>query len=347
MRILQVITLCDLGGAQSVVVNLANSLVKEHEVIVAAGAGDGKMWLSLHPSVICEHIPSLRRALSLLNEIKTIRAMRKLYKKYHPDIIHLHSSKAGLLGRIAFPSAKIVYTVHGFDSIRIAHRKYLFLEKMLQFRCRTIIGVSKYDEDNLCNEGINNNVCFVYNGISQPLRLPESPFNKMRSYSKIILCIARLSPPKNVDLFLKVSELLPQYAFVWIGNQHEFRGQYSENVFFMGSLPNAGAYNEYADLFILPSNYEGLPMTIIEAMAFGKPVVASKVGGISEIVLDDENGYTVENSAKAFREKICYILENKDVHTRFSKNALKSYQEKLTVDNMIDGYLRIYNGIVD
>ena len=67
----------------------------------------------------------------------------------------------------------------------------------------------------------------------------------------------------------------------------------------MGSLPNAGAYNEYADLFILPSNYEGLPMTIIEAMAFGKPVVASKVGGISEIVLDDENGYTVENSAKA------------------------------------------------
>lgn len=80
MRILQVITLCDLGGAQSVVVNLANSLVKEHEVIVAAGTGDGKMWLSLHPSVICEHIPSLRRALSLLNEIKTIRAMRKLYK---------------------------------------------------------------------------------------------------------------------------------------------------------------------------------------------------------------------------------------------------------------------------
>lgn len=125
--------------------------------------------------------------------------------------------------------------------------------------------------------------------------------------------------PKNIDLFLKVSELLPQYAFVWIGNQHEFRGQYSENVFFMGSLPNAGAYNEYADLFILPSNYEGLPMTIIEAMAFGKPVVASKVGGISEIVLDDENGYTVENSAKAFCEKICYILENKDVYTRFSK----------------------------
>ena len=79
MRILQVITLCDLGGAQSVVVNLANRLVKEHEVIVAAGAGDGKMWLLLHPSVICERIPSLRRALSLLNEIKTIRAMRKLY----------------------------------------------------------------------------------------------------------------------------------------------------------------------------------------------------------------------------------------------------------------------------
>ena len=79
MRILQVITLCDLGGAQSVVVNLANRLVKEHEVIVAAGAGDGKMWLLLHPSVICERIPSLRRALSLLNEIKPVGGIKPVH----------------------------------------------------------------------------------------------------------------------------------------------------------------------------------------------------------------------------------------------------------------------------
>lgn len=145
MKILQVITLSELGGAQSVVVNLANSLAQEHEVTVVAGTGDGKMWLSLNPFVKHECIPSLQRALSPLNEVKTIWALRKLYRKYKPDIIHLHSSKVGVLGRIAFPKSKIIYTVHGFDSIRIAYRKYLPLEKVLQYQCSAIVGVSNYD----------------------------------------------------------------------------------------------------------------------------------------------------------------------------------------------------------
>lgn len=131
MRILQVITLCELGGAQSVVINLANSLCRKHEVIVAAGEGDGKMFNELNPNIKIERIPSLVRRLSPINEMKAIMEMKMLYKKYKPDIIHLHSSKAGILGRIAFPPHKIVYTVHGFDSIRIAYRKFLPIEKML------------------------------------------------------------------------------------------------------------------------------------------------------------------------------------------------------------------------
>lgn len=347
MRILQIITRSDLGGAQSVVLNLANILSATHEVIVVAGDGDGKMWRMLSSDIIKEYVPSLQRELSLLKELQTIKTFRFLYQKYQPDIVHLHSSKAGFLGRLAFPKNKTVYTVHGFDSIRIAYRKFLPVEKILQGKCSAIIGVSEYDKRNLLSERITANVELVYNGIMAPVKLKEDPFIHLNSFSKKILCIARLAPPKDIDIFLKVASMLPDYAFIWIGNQHEFCGQHSKNVFFMGSLPNAGAYNEYADLFVLPSNYEGLPMTIIEAMAFGKPVVASKVGGISEIVVDDVNGYTVENSAEAFCEKICYILENKDVYTRFSENALKCYQEKLTVDKMVGGYLRIYNKIMD
>lgn len=347
MVILQIITRSDLGGAQSVVVNLANSLSINNKVIVVAGNGDGKMWQLLSPIIEKEYIPSLQRELSLMKEIQTTRVLMKLYQRYHPDIIHLHSSKVGVLGRFVFPKSKIVYTVHGFDSIRIAYRKYLPLEKMLQRKCSAIVGVSEYDRANLLNEGITNNVEMVYNGIEAPSALQETPFEQLHTFKKKILCVARLSPQKNVDIFLKVASMLPEYAFIWIGNQYEYTEEYPKNVFFMGSLPNAGAYNEFADLFILPSNYEGLPMTIIEAMAFGKPVVASKVGGISEIVLDDVNGYTVENTTEAFREKICYILENESVYTRFSNNALKYYKEKLTVNNMLDGYLKIYNKIME
>lgn len=346
MKILQVVTLCELGGAQSVVVNLANTLIVSNDVIVAAGEGNGKMWNLLSSSVRQEKISSLHRELSPINEIKTLFALRRLYRKYKPDIIHLHSSKVGVLGRVAFPKSKIVYTVHGFDSIRIAYRKYLYIEKFLQNYCRAIVGVSMYDVKNLQKEGMKNNVQLVYNGISMPNRLESDPFEVKHEYKRKILCIARLSPPKDVELFLKVAALLPQYAFIWIGNQCEYEREHSSNVFFMGSLPNAGAYNEYADLFMLPSNYEGLPMTIIEAMAFGKPVVASNVGGISEIVVNGENGYTVENRAGLFAEKISYILEHEEVYNKFSKASLKRFREDLTVKKMVDGYLKIYDRII-
>lgn len=345
MKILQIITRSDLGGAQSVVVNLANSLSADNEVIVAAGNGDGKMWQLLSPNVVKEYVPSLQRELSPLKEILTIKAFKALYRKYQPDIVHLHSSKVGILGRLAFPKEKIVYTVHGFDSIRIAYRKYLPLEKLLQKKCSAIVGVSLYDKRNLLNEGIND-VETVYNGIEKPTRLKENPFSQMKNFKKRILCVARLSPPKRTDIFLEVASMLPEYAFIWIGNQDDSQRKYTDNVFFMGSLPNAGAYNEYADLFMLPSNYEGLPMTIIEAMSFGKPVVASNVGGISEIVKDDVNGYTVENLATVFCEKISYILECDDINERFSKAALKLFNEKLTVEHMVAGYMEIYNKII-
>lgn len=340
--ILYLITLSGLGGAQSVVINLANSLCHTHNVIVAAGEGDGKMWELLSPEVKKERIPSLRRALSPMNELRTLLALRRLYRKYKPDVVHLHSSKAGILGRLAFPKSKVVYTVHGFDSIRVAYRKYLPLEKFLQRRCKAIVAVSYYDERNLLAEGISNHVSVVYNGIAMPKPLGYDPFAQFVMYKRKVLCIARLSPQKNSNLFLEVASLLPQYAFIWIGNQYLVKEKFPANVFFMGNLPNAGSYNAYADLFMLPSNYEGLPMVILEAMAFGKPVVASDVGGISEIVENDVNGYTLKNEAPLFAEKIQLILENKELYERLSANAKFRFEVDLTVDKMINGYLSVY-----
>ena len=342
MRILQIITLSELGGAQSVVINLANKLSEEHEVIVVAGEGDGKMFSLLHPKVKQDQLLHLQRALSPKNDLLTVFDMHKLYQKYKPDIIHLHSSKAGMLGRIAFPSKKVVYTVHGFDSIRLAHRKFLPIERFMQMACKAIVGVSKYDKRNLLQEKINRNVSCIYNGISQPIIPKSISFPVPNSFKKIVLCIARLAAPKRSDLFISVAKLLPEYAFVWIGNQREVE-EHPDNVFFLGNISNAGAYCSIADLFMLPSNYEGLPMVILEAMSFGKPVVASNVGGISEIVIDDWNGYALENKASLFAEKIQYILENKDVYDLFSRNSMERFSQELTVDKMVNAYLKIYH----
>lgn len=342
MRILQIITLSELGGAQTVVINLANKLSENHEVIVAAGEGDGKMWQMLHPDVKQEHCRHLKRALSPVDDMLAIIDFRKLYGKYKPDIVHLHSSKAGMLGRIAFPAKKTIYTVHGFDSIRLAHRKFLPIERLMQYSCKAIVGVSHYDAKNLEVEKITHHIHCVYNGICPIETSKELTFQLPEKYTKTVLCIARLSPQKNSDLFMAVAALLPHYAFVWIGNQMEL-DNHPDNVYFLGNIPDAGRYNSIADLFILPSNYEGLPMVILEAMSAGRPVVASNVGGISEIVIDGENGYVVENTPQAFAEKISCILENEETRRLFAENAQHRFMRELTVDKMVEGYLRIYH----
>lgn len=347
MKILQIITLSGLGGAQSVVVNLSNSLVQRgHEVAVIAGEGDGKLFDLLDSEIKKVRLDSLVRRLSPLNEITTLFALRKYYHQFLPDIIHLHSSKAALLGRIALPKSKIVYTVHGFDSIRLAYRKFLPLEKLLQHRCAAIVGVSRYDETGLKEEGIINHVSTVYNGIFQPALLSDNPFRHIVGYKGKVLCIARLSPQKNHKLFVEIARLLPQYAFIWIGNQNVPNFEYPENMFFMGNIPNAGAYIRYADLFMLPSNYEGLPMVIIEALSQGVPVVASDVGGITEL-LDGRNGYAMINDANMMATKITEILSKSETERDLmSRCAIETYKSRFTVERMTDGYQKIYSSIL-
>jgi glycosyltransferase involved in cell wall biosynthesis len=165
MRIFQIVTLSELGGAQVVAAHLSNALAENHEVTVFAGEGDGKLFGLLDKRVNYFKIVSLVKNISPLNDIKTLFFFFMLYRRYKPDIIHLHSSKAGVLGRLAFPGNRVVYTVHGFDSIRMAYRKFLPLERCLQTRCKAIVAVCHYDEDNLKAEGITRNVSCIYNGL--------------------------------------------------------------------------------------------------------------------------------------------------------------------------------------
>lgn len=347
MRIMLVITRSELGGAQSVVVQLANSLSCRHHVVLVAGEGDGKMWDMVDDRVVREHCPHLQRSIALKQDIMAMVELRRIYRKHRPDVVHLHSSKAATLGRLLFPRRKIVYTVHGFDSIRVAHRRFLAVERLLQHRCSAIVAVSDYDHRNLVNEGVTHNVSTIYNGIAEPdiRRLVHIP--SLTKYSRVVLSIARVSPPKRPDIFIEVARRLPHYGFVWIGNVAEVTeyGPLPANCHFVGNIPNAGAYCSLVDIFMLASDYEGLPMVVLEAMCFGRPVVASDVGGVSEIVRDDDSGFVVQNEASLFAERISQILEDEALYRKFSDRARAIFLEGLTVERMVAGYEGIYRTI--
>ena len=346
MKIMLVITRSELGGAQMVVAQLANTLCHDHEVVVVAGEGDGKLWDILDKRVRCEVCKELQRALSPLKDLRTILALRVLYRRHRPDIVHLHSSKAGALGRIAFPKKRVVYTVHGFDSIRLAFRKFIAVERLLQRRTKAIVAVSNYDAQNLITEGINRNITTIHNGLAQPqANISDEHKALFGRYTRSVLTIARLSAPKLPEIFIETARRLPDYGFFWIGNQQEMSsyGELPNNCHFLGNITGAGAYCSLADIFMLPSAYEGLPMVIIEAMSHGLPVVASNVGGVSEIVHDGKSGYVVENRSEEFASKIESLLQDDKLYEAQSNEARRIYHDSLTVERMVQKYLSIYS----
>lgn len=340
MKILHVITRSDLGGAQSVVINLANSMCREHEITVIAGE-DGPMWDALDSKIRKIKIKEIVRSVSIVKDLKALYKLRKLYTSINPDVIHLHSSKIGVLGRLAFPKEKTVYSVHGFDSIRLAYRKFLPLEKLLKNRCKAIVLASNYDKQNIINEGIKDNLHIIYNGVPTPEPEAGLFIEGVEEYEKVVMCIARISPQKRFESYVEIAKLLPQYAFVWIGAEKEY-ADLPDNVFCLMGVPNAKKYIQLADIFVLPTNYEGIPIVIVDALSYGKPVVSSDVGGISEIVLNDQNGYVVDNEDAVFAEKISHILGKDETYKEFSEKSSEIFHENLTLEKMIDEYTRVY-----
>ena len=355
MKIFYVITLADLGGAQSVVLNLTRMAVREgHEVFVISEAC-GPMWDQIPDRVHKIRIPELGRRINLIKDVISLVRLRKAYRMHRPDIIHLHSSKIGVLGRLVFPHGKIVYTIHGFDSIRVAFRKFLPLEKLLKGRAAGIVAVSEYDAHNMRDEGIIENVTVIYNGVSDVRQdslskcVPGASLDSLKAFRNaghfVVMTIARLSPPKRFTLFCDIAQmhLRDNIQFVWIGNQHSVNG-IPKNVICLGEMNDAYLALQYASLYLLPSNYEGMPMSILEALAFGIPVLASDVGGISE-VLDSHNGFALKNEPQLFAEKIRRYKDNLGQYRRSSIEARKAFEMNFTVEIMYRRYMELYQRI--
>ena len=182
-----------------------------------------------------------------------------------------------------------------------------------------------------------------------------TPDNHLRDFNKTrktVLTIARISAQKNLDIFLETAKRLPQYDFVWLGGSPKYSVEelykvYSvpENVKLCGDVPNASNYINICDLFVLFSNFEGLPMTIIEAMSQKKAIVASNVGGICELV-DSSNGKLIENMVEDAVQAVESVLENDDLRCQMGQNSYEKYLSNFTLEKMWEGYKSVYQNLI-
>lgn len=350
MKILHIITNTELGGAQKVCIDLCRSAIEDGNEVAVASMDGGYLWNQLPQEVAQYQLKNMVKPIKPGKDLKVYFELLKVKRNFKPDIIQLHSSKAGVLGRMVGlgMSKHVVYTVHGFDSIRLVHRIFLPLERILQHFCGGIVGVSNYDKKNLASEKIKKNVTTIYNGISETSIKRENNFPFDTQNKKIVLTIARIAPPKNLQLFIDTAKELSDYLFVWIGgspecNIEEIAQKYMipDNVILMGDVSNASKYINLCDLFVLFSDFEGLPMTIIEAMSQSKPIVASNVGGIYELV-DDANGALIENKVDMAKSSILKILNDESLLKSMGEASYNKYKNNFTLDMMWNSYKELY-----
>jgi len=340
-KILYIITQSEMGGAQRYIFDLATNLPKsQYEVHVAAG-GDGILFKNLeHKGVSTHALPHLKRSINPLSDHKARTEIASLIKTLHPDIVHLNSSKAGVLGSKAAKRAgvkKIVYTAHGFvfnEPLPAYLKKaYIKLERDSAVRVSRIITVSEYDKKTGIAAGIpEEKMTVIHNGVDrnamhfldrEEARLSlfgSSNTNTRHSFhnsSVIIGAVANCYHTKGLDVLIRAMDSINE-RLVIIGDgpkrselEKLARKHGHGHIHFMGSLDNASRFLKAFNLFALPSRKEGLPYTLLEAQAAELPIVATTVGGVPEMINNGENGYLVSpDDSNALTEAIQQALKH-------------------------------------
>lgn len=360
MKVLYIITKAnEIGGAQIHLRDLAVKLHSEGHVVDVIVGETGLLVEQLKRYGIKVHILSnIVREISLSKDIRAVFQIRALIKKIAPDIIGLHSSKAGILGRIAAwgLSIPIVFTVHGWafaNGVEESRRKiYIFIEKLLAPLVDKIITVSEQDKELALKYGVasNDKQVVIHNGMPD-LALNTKTKNGDDTIS--IISVARFSDQKDHDTLLEAMSMITSvnWELLLIGkgpNENIIRNKVKvlkldSRVSFLGERDDVDKLLHESDLFVLSTNWEGLPLSIIEAMRSALPVIATDVGGVSELIENGCSGYLVPHkNVDELRNIIQYVLANPESRIKVGQQARARYIEKFTFDKMYQSTIALY-----
>lgn len=255
-----------------------------------------------------------------INDLKAIRKVRKLIKKYRPDIVYAHSSKAGAIARIADIGIKnhCIYNPHGWAfNMRCSNEKkllYKVIENILSLFCEKIICISDAEKQSALDKKIcgENKLQVIFNGVDikeyenkihnevkrKELKIPENAF--------VIGMVGRISEQKAPDIFIRAAKLIkdkvPSSYFIIVGSgeqeikikEYATKNNFLDSLCITGWVENPMSYIELFDVACLLSRWEGFGLVLPEYMMAAKPIVASRVDAIPNIIKDGENGLLVE-----------------------------------------------------
>jgi len=363
-KVLHIITLSETGGAQKIVYFVTTGLKDGFDVTVLTSPG-GEMieWLR-NKKVNVYELKELCRRINIYKDLVSFVRILLFIKRNKFDIVHCHSWKGGVLGRLAAILAgvpEVYFTVHGWSILNtskgIIHTVYLLIEKLLGYYTSKIICVCDSDRD----MGIRLKVAkrdkftVIYNGI-EDCKIKEVEKRKLLLPEGSIVAgtVARMAKPKMVyetaHIMEKLFEKYNNLYFIWIGDGPLFdcvkkyvESKGIEKRFIMvGKQEDVFGWLSCFDIYILLSRYEGLPVSILEAMSAALPVIASDTGGVSELVFNDVNGFLVNDCIQDIEEKISLLIQNEEKRKAFGAAGRSIFCSRFTVDKMLEGYKRLY-----
>ncbi|MBE9046245.1 glycosyltransferase family 4 protein [Pleurocapsales cyanobacterium LEGE 10410] len=357
MNILFIVTRADtIGGVQVHIQDLAIALQQNnHKVLVLTGQQgryNEELTRAGIESVACKYI---KKQINPFLDGKSLRYILYILDLFKPDLITAHSSKTGLLGRIASQITKIpcVFTAHGWSftaGIPEPNRTiYRWLEKATAPLADKIICVSQYDRTIGLAAGIGSQqLLTIYNGMKDIA--PSLRANTVPSEPIKIVMVARFDRQKDhLTLINAFQTIDAELILVGDGSSMETIRQRVEQLGIDGKVKFLGFRQDVAQIlaqvqiFTLISHWEGLPYTIIEAMRAGLPVVASDVGGVKEIVIDGETGYIIpRGDGETLRQKLNYLIDREGVRSNMGALGRQKYESQLTFKQMYDQTLTAY-----
>lgn len=373
IRVLHIITWMDIGGAQDHLRCLIKGLDHSRfDLTVATGTSGGsrgEMYEPLAEVVRVTPLRHLRREVSPRHDILSITELGRLMDRIQPDIVHTHSSKAGVVGRIAANSrsVQIVHNVHGWSfratSHPILYRSAVLLERFLAGRTDVMLNVS--DADRVLGDRLHIHARVateVVRGGIDLKRFRPSPDRSRRVFDPgrpVIGTVGRLTPAKDPLTALRAMELLlaqhPNARFRWIG-EGPMRSEVEEAVRSLrldGHVAMVGARSDVPselaglDVFVLSSRFEGLPRSLMEASAAGVPIVATRVGGVEEIIRDGVTGVVVDpGDPAALAAAISESITDQEAANERSRAALDA-STVFSIETMCDRTAAIYESLVE
>lgn len=295
------------------------------------------------------------------NDLKAIGEVRRLIKRYNPDIVYAHSSKAGAIARVADIGLKnhCLYNPHGWAfNMRCSAKKkamYTAIEKIAAPFCDKIICISDAEKQSALDKKIcrEDKLQVIFNGVDieayengihgtvkrKDLNIPEDAF--------VVGMVGRISPQKAPDIFIKmakhVKDKVSNAHFIIVGNgdQEAEIEKYAKDNDFLDSLHITGwvdnpmSYVELFDVACLLSRWEGFGLVLPEYMMARKPIVASRVDAIPNIICDGENGLLVEmDDVVGASTAVLKLYLNNNLKSKLIDEGLKTVYKKFDVQRM-------------